>query len=99
KGEIVYSQAIRKEDKITGDKIEEEINEKRESKIVSQNVIQNNNDNHGAIKKGSLKSDSKKNIGSKKKAVGLEPRERRAGTGGRQTTLDTLESSKKRSRG
>ena len=67
--------------------------------VIFYPQLQNNNDNHGAIKKGSLKSDSKKNIGSKKKAVGLEPRERRAGTGGRQTTLDTLESSKKRSRG
>jgi len=99
KGEIIYSQTIRKEDKITGDKIEEEINEKRESKIVRQNAIQNDNNNHGAIKKGSLKSDPKKNIGSKKKAIGLKPRGGTAGTGGRQTTLDTSEFSKKRSRG
>ncbi len=98
KGEIVHNQAIRKEDKITGDKIEEEINEKRESKIVSQNVIQNNNDGHSAIKKASFKSDSKKNIGSKRKVVGLKSR-RRKGTGGRQTTLDTAEYSKKWSRG
>jgi hypothetical protein len=94
----VHNQAIRKEDKITGDKIEEEINEKRESKIVSQNVIQNNNDGHSAIKKASFKSDSKKNIGSKRKVVGLKSR-RRKGTGGRQTTLDTAEYSKKWSRG
>jgi hypothetical protein len=94
----VHNQAIRKEDKITGDKIEEEINEKRVSKIVSQNVIQNNNDGHSAIKKASFK-DSKKNIGSKRKVVGLKSRRRKGGTGGRQTTLDTAEYSKKWSRG
>ncbi|HYZ50439.1 MAG TPA: hypothetical protein VE593_06100, partial [Nitrososphaeraceae archaeon] len=98
KGEIVHNQDIRKEDKITGDKIEEEINEKRDSKIISQNVTQNKNDNHGPIKKESFKSVSKKNVGFNKKVVSLKSRRRRAGTGGRQTTLDT-ESSKKWSRG
>jgi len=59
----------------------------------------NDNNNHGAIKKGSLKSVSKKNIGSNKKAISLKPGGGIAGTGGRQTTLDTPEFSKKRSRG
>src|ERR671930_625070 len=41
KGEIIHSQVLRKEDKITEDRIEEEINEKTEVKIRSQkNKIQ-----------------------------------------------------------
>jgi DNA topoisomerase-6 subunit B len=99
KGEIVHNHAIRKEDKITGDKIEEEINEKRDSKIITQNVTQNKNDNHTTIKTESFESHSKKNVGSRKKVVSLKSRRQGAGNGGRQTTLDTAESSKKRSRG
>jgi DNA topoisomerase VI subunit B len=90
KGEIIHSQVLRKEDKITEDRIEEEINEKIEVKIRNPSVIQG--DHHDPIKKRSGKSESKK-LDSKKK-IALKRR-----GGGQQTTLDTLDASKKVSRG
>ena len=86
KGEIIHSQVLRKEDKITEDRIEEEINEKTEVKIRSQkNKIQGYY--HSAVKKSSGKSESKKQDSKKKIAL--------KGRGGKQTTFDELDASKK----
>src|ERR671931_288712 len=68
RGEIVHSQALRKEDKITEDRIEEEINEKTEVKIRSQkNKIQGYY--HSAVKKSPGKSESKKKDSKKQMAL------------------------------
>jgi DNA topoisomerase-6 subunit B len=95
KGEIPHNQTLRKEDKITEDKIEQEIHEKRESKNRNQDVIQNDNNNlHGStINKRTLKSKSKKKLEFKKRVVASK----RIGRGsvGQQTTLDASEFSKR----
>jgi DNA topoisomerase-6 subunit B len=88
KGEIVHSPVLKKEDKITEDRIEEEINEKTEVKILNQNVIQH--DYHGSVNKRSEKSESKKQ--GSKKGIALK-RGRRGGE--QQTTLDALDTSEK----
>src|ERR671931_35468 len=68
KGEIIHSQVLRKEDKITEDRIEEEINEKTEVKIRSQkNKIQGYY--HSAVKKSPGKSESKKKDSKKQMAL------------------------------
>ena len=91
RGEIVHSQALRKEDKITENRIQEEINQKTELKVRNQNVIQD--DYHSATRKRSEKSELKKQASKKKIAL-----KGRAG-GGQQRTLDALYTSKKVSRG
>jgi hypothetical protein len=99
KGEIPHNQALRKEDKITEGKIEQEIHDKKEAKIRNQNVIQNDNNNHhdNAINKRTFKSKSKKKLEFKKRIVASKRRGR--GGIGQQTTLDASEFSTKVSRG
>jgi DNA topoisomerase VI subunit B len=85
KGEIPHNQALEKEDKITGHKIEQEIHEKREAKIRNPNIIQSDN-NNGKVKRSILKPESKKKLEFKSKVVASKRRER--ADGGQQTTLD-----------
>ena len=95
RGEIIHGQVIRKEDKITENRIQEEINEKTEVKIRNQNVIQD--DYHSATRKRSERSEPKKQASKKK--IALKGRTGRGGEAGEQTTLDALDTSKKVSRG
>jgi DNA topoisomerase-6 subunit B len=95
RGEIIHGQVIRKEDKITENRIQEEINEKTEVKIRNQNVIED--DYHSATRKRSERSEPKKQASKKK--IALKGRTGRGGEAGEQTTLDALDTSKKVSRG
>ncbi|HZA06282.1 MAG TPA: hypothetical protein VE619_01145, partial [Nitrososphaeraceae archaeon] len=89
KGETIYGQVLRKEDKITEGRIQEEIKEKAGVKITKQNTIQD--DYQGS--KRSHKSGSKKQ--NPKRQITLKGRAKGAGVGQKQTTLDALDASKR----
>jgi DNA topoisomerase-6 subunit B len=87
KGEIAHSQVLRKEDRITENRIQEEINEKKEVKIRNQNVI--NGVPRNKARERSAKRKPKKQA---KKKIILKGKIGRADNRrvGKQTTLDAL---------